>query len=101
VIVALLAKAEQGYGVQLWEQRDRRWSLLQRAHTLQAHGWLQLRLVGHDAQVRLDGALLIHVTLSGTPQAGRVGIRSAQGTLRRFQAESLDAAVADTLRKSA
>jgi hypothetical protein len=101
MVVALLAKSDGGYGVQLWQQHERRWSLLRTAKTTHARGWLDLQLIGHAARVSLAGEPLIDATVPGTPQVGRVGMRSAGGTLSHFRAETLEPTDSQLRRKSA
>jgi hypothetical protein len=101
MVVALLAKADGGYGVQLWHQHDRRWSLLRTSTTAHARGALELQLFGHAARVSFAGKPLIDATIPGTPQKGRVGLRSAGGTLSHFHAETLETPSGQLRRKSA
>jgi hypothetical protein len=101
VVVALLAKSELGYSVQLWHHHDGRWSLRRSTKTLYGLGELELQVIGDGARVTMAGEALIHATIPGPPWAGRVGMRSAGGTLSDFQAESLEVSVGHARRKSA
>jgi hypothetical protein len=90
MLVALIAKTDGGYRVQLWRQAAGKWSCLSSAAVRQGHGTLELRAVGRDIQVAFEGRTAIRAKVSGPLSAGSIGLRAARGSIDAFQFSTTD-----------
>jgi hypothetical protein len=90
MLVALVAKADDRYRAQLWCHHTGSWSCLRTANLSRGEGTLELKAIGQQVFVAIDGQSVIQTDVAGSPQRGGVGIRAARATLTAFRAENHD-----------
>ncbi len=101
MVVALLAKAETAFRVQLWRQHQGEWSCLKTAKVRRGEGTLELKMIGQNARVTFDGAKLFELHIADVPSSGRVGVRSARGRFADLKVQYLEATDSQSTRRAA